>query len=106
MEILSCTPKVVAKYAKGVYTINIGCLGQSNEKHRRTNKMARAKVSDTRDWLKDLRKEKGLTVRKIAPLLGISFSHYNDIENGRRNPSLKLAVKMSDFLEFDVKKLA
>lgn len=75
-------------------------------KHRRTNNMARAKVTDTRDWLKDLRKEKGLTVRKIAPMVGISFSHYNDIENGRRNPSLKVAIKMSDFLEFDVKKLA
>lgn len=68
--------------------------------------MARPKVSDTRDWLKELRKEKGLTVRGIAPLIGISFSHYNDIENGRRNPSLPIAIKMSDFLGFDIKRLA
>ena len=68
--------------------------------------MARAKVSETRDWLKELRKEKGLTVRKIAPMVGISFSHYNDIENGRRNPSLPVAIRMSDFLKFDIKKLA
>lgn len=68
--------------------------------------MVRPKVADTRDWLKDLRKEKGLTVRAIAPLVGISFSHYNDIENGRRNPSLYIAIKMSDFLGFDIKKLA
>lgn len=68
--------------------------------------MARPKVCDNRDWLKQLRSEKGLTVRGIAPILGISFSHYNDIENGRRNPSLKLAVKMSEFLGFDIKKLA
>ena len=68
--------------------------------------MARAKVCDTRDWLKELRTEKGLTVRGIAPMVGISFSHYNDIENGRRNPSLKVACRMADFLGFDVKKLA
>ena len=68
--------------------------------------MARAKVCDNRDWLKELRREKKMTVRVIAKELGCSFSHYNDIENGRRNPSLKLAVKMSDYLKFDVKKLA
>lgn len=54
--------------------------------------MARAKVCDNRNWLKELRAEKGLTVRGIAPILGVSFSHYNDIENGRRNPSLKLEI--------------
>lgn len=68
--------------------------------------MTRPKVCDTRVWLKELRVNKGLTVRGIAPMLGISFSHYNDIENGRRNPSLKVAVKMADYLGFDVKKLA
>lgn len=57
-----------------------------------------------REWLKDLRKEKGYTVRGIAPELQVSWSHYNDIENGRKNPSLKLAVKISKFFGFKVEK--
>lgn len=67
--------------------------------------MTRPKVCETRNWLKDLRKEKGLTVRGIAPLLDVSWTHYSDIENGRKNPSLQLAVRMSKFLKFKVEKL-
>jgi putative transcriptional regulator len=61
---------------------------------------------ERRDWLKGLRKNKGLTVRQIAPLLDVSWTHYSDIENGRKNPSLQLAIRMSKFLEFEVDKLA
>lgn len=50
-----------------------------------------------RNWLKQLRDEKGLKTREIAPLLGISFQHYNDIETGRRNPSVELSKKMAEF---------
>lgn len=52
-----------------------------------------------REWLKDLRKEMKLNTREIAELLGISFQHYNDIENGRRNPSIELSLKMADFFD-------
>jgi putative transcriptional regulator len=57
---------------------------------------------ERREWLKDLRKEKGLTVRAIAPLLACSWTHYSDIENGRRNPSIDLAVRMAKFFGIDV----
>lgn len=50
-----------------------------------------------RDWLKALRMESGLKTREIAPLLGISFQHYNDIETGRRNPSIELSKRMAEF---------
>jgi transcriptional regulator with XRE-family HTH domain len=51
-----------------------------------------------RDWLRYLRKEKKLTVRGIAEIFGISHQHYSDIENGRRNPSIELSLKMAEFL--------
>ena len=55
-----------------------------------------------RDWLKEFRKEKGLKTREIAEMLGISFQHYNDIENGRRNPSIELSQRMAEFFETSV----
>jgi putative transcriptional regulator len=55
-----------------------------------------------RNWLKDLRKEKGFTVRDIAKEFGVSFSHYSGIENGKKNPSLPLALKISKFLGFNI----
>jgi DNA-binding XRE family transcriptional regulator len=36
---------------------------------------------------------KRITMRGAAKMLGISASHYSDIENGRRNLSVKLAIK-------------
>jgi putative transcriptional regulator len=57
---------------------------------------------ERRNWLKELRQEKGFTVRAIAKELGISFSHYSGIENGVKNPSLPLALKISSFFKFKV----
>jgi transcriptional regulator with XRE-family HTH domain len=59
-------------------------------------------ATQKREWLKKLRKEKGLSVREIAPLIGTSFSHYSDIENGRRNPSIDLSMKMAEFFSIEV----
>jgi putative transcriptional regulator len=53
-----------------------------------------------REWMKELRQYKDLTVREIALELGISHQHYSDIENGRRNPSVELSMKMAEY--FDV----
>lgn len=53
-----------------------------------------------RDWMKELRSEKKLKTREIAEIFGISFQHYNDIENGRRNPSIQLSMELAKF--FDV----
>lgn len=55
-----------------------------------------------REWLVKMRQEKKMSMREIAPLLGISFSHYSDIENGRRNPSLDLSLRMAAFFQIDV----
>lgn len=39
------------------------------------------------------RHAKRITMRGAAKLLGISASHYSDIENGRRNLTVELAAK-------------
>ena len=39
---------------------------------------------------------KRITMRGAAKLLGISASHYSDIENGHRNLSVKLAIKADE----------
>jgi DNA-binding XRE family transcriptional regulator len=62
------------------------------------------KPLNRREWLKAIRKRKGYSVREVAPLLGCSWTHYSDIENGRRNPSLDLAIKISQVYGFKVEK--
>lgn len=55
-----------------------------------------------RQWLKDLRKGKKLTVRALAEELGFSASYLSDIENSRRNPSVEKAYIMANFFDVDV----
>ena len=57
-----------------------------------------------REWLKELRDEKELKTREIAEILGISFQHYNDIETGRRNPSIELSMKLAKFFNVPLEK--
>ena len=49
-----------------------------------------------REWLKDLRKEKGLTQADIANALRIAPNYYNLIENGKRQP--KMTIEMAQKL--------
>ena len=55
-----------------------------------------------REWLKKLRKDRNLKTREIAEVIGISFQHYNDIENGRRNPSIALSLELAEFYNVPV----
>lgn len=55
-----------------------------------------------REWLYEARKEKGLSTQGIAEIFGISPTHYNDIENGKRNPSITLSIAISDFFKIPV----
>jgi transcriptional regulator with XRE-family HTH domain len=55
-----------------------------------------------RQWLKDLRHEKRMTVREASKEMGMSFSYYSDLENGRRNPSVEKSYIMADFYGVDV----
>jgi putative transcriptional regulator len=51
-----------------------------------------------RKRLKELRKQYGLSVKDIANIVGISTSHYYKIEEGVRNPTLKIAKKIAEIL--------
>jgi DNA-binding XRE family transcriptional regulator len=57
-----------------------------------------------RQWLKDFRAERNLTVRAAAKLIGLSWTHYSDIENGRKKPRFEMAYKISKFYGFEMEK--
>lgn len=57
-----------------------------------------------REWLKEIRNQHHLTVRGAAKVLGVSFSHYSDIENGRKSPSMQLAYKIGKLFEFEMER--
>ena len=48
-----------------------------------------------RQFLRDARSERNLTMREAAELVGISPSHYSMIECGQRDPSGKVAIRLS-----------
>lgn len=53
-----------------------------------------------RIWLVNYRAKKGLSQNQVANQIEISQQMYNYIENGKRNPSPKLAKKIADVLNF------
>lgn len=53
--------------------------------------------------LVESRKNKNLSQEEVAYVVGISRSFYNQIENGERNPRYETVVKISSFLEVDVR---
>lgn len=55
--------------------------------------------------MKEKRAEIGLNTREIAEIFGISPTHYNDIENGRRNPSVDLSIEMAKYFEVPLEQL-
>lgn len=55
-----------------------------------------------REWLKAARKEKGFTLVKLAEQIGCSFNYISDLEGGRRTPSLKMAFKLAEVLDFKI----
>ncbi|MED4914338.1 helix-turn-helix transcriptional regulator [Parageobacillus thermoglucosidasius] len=61
-------------------------------------------VNRKRLFLKKARKKKNWSQKQMAEFLNISRSYYSAIENGFRDPSLKLAVAISDLLDLDVRR--
>lgn len=57
--------------------------------------------------LRTLRKQHKLTLRELADKLGLSTHGYiGDLESGRRQPSLELAVQIADLFGVTVEQLA
>lgn len=53
-----------------------------------------------RYWLIEYRNKKRLSQSQVANQIKVSQQMYNYIENGKRNPSPKLAKKIADVLNF------
>ena len=53
-----------------------------------------------RTKLVKLRESRGYTQVSFSKALGISQSHYGQIETGEKNPSLKLAIRIKRQLDY------
>lgn len=51
--------------------------------------------------LKELRKKAGLSSKETAKRSGISYPHYNFIENRKRRPSVEVAKRIATVLGFE-----
>ena len=58
--------------------------------------------SSKRVWLRALRNGAHMTQTQAAQAVGISLDHYQNIEYGKRNPSKKVAGRLSALLGFPV----
>jgi putative transcriptional regulator len=53
-----------------------------------------------RSWLVEYREVVGLTHEEVAEAIGTTRQYYSMIENGTRNPSVEVAKKIGDVLDF------
>lgn len=53
-----------------------------------------------RVWLISYREKKGISQSEVARQIGITQQMYNFIENNKRNPSVEIAKKIADVLNF------
>lgn len=49
--------------------------------------------------LKELREQRGETVRSLADLVETSFTYISDLEHGRKVPSLSMVLRLAAALE-------
>ncbi len=52
-----------------------------------------------------LRTQRGLTIRELAIMLGISYSYIAQIETGQKTPSANLILKMANFFNVSIDQL-
>jgi len=57
-----------------------------------------------REWLKEIRKNKNFKQYQIASKVGIDRVYWSFIENGVKHPSIRLAIKIANLLDFDWKR--
>ena len=55
--------------------------------------------------IKELRKQRGMTQKQLAELVGTSQSVIANYENGNRHPNMKMALKISIALEVSLDQL-
>ena len=52
--------------------------------------------------LRELRKEKNITMKKIGEIIGVSESAVSQYENGKRQPDHETLTKLADFFEVSI----
>lgn len=52
--------------------------------------------------IKEIRKEKGITLEQLSKMTNVSTSHINDIENNKKEPSLSIAVMLAKALKVNI----
>ncbi|MFV0187812.1 helix-turn-helix transcriptional regulator [Empedobacter falsenii] len=55
--------------------------------------------------IKTYRKEKGISQESLANMASIDRTYMTDIENAKRNLSIKVLERIANALEIDIKKL-
>lgn len=58
-------------------------------------------IIKAREWLKEIREKKGLSQVDVASESNIERPYYTMIEQGKRNPSVKVAKDIADTLNFN-----
>lgn len=58
-------------------------------------------MSNKREWLIQIRKVKGFTRADVVKKAKITLQMYYYIENNQRNPSVELAQRIAEVLDFD-----
>lgn len=56
-------------------------------------------MTKIKERLKRLRKENGVSQKEVADYIGVSVSAYSNYEQGIREPSLDMLLKLSDFFD-------
>ncbi|MGE7114824.1 helix-turn-helix transcriptional regulator [Lysinibacillus sp. NPDC047702] len=54
-----------------------------------------------RDWLKNIRRMKGVKQKEVAAYADISRSYYANIESGNKTPSVVVAKKIANYFKFE-----
>jgi transcriptional regulator with XRE-family HTH domain len=51
--------------------------------------------------LKKLRTQKGVSIKKLAPELGVNYTYISKLENSKVNPSEKMVEKLSRYFNYN-----
>lgn len=55
--------------------------------------------------VKDIRREKNISLKKLSNKSGVSTTHINNIENNIKSPSLDVMIRLAKALEVEITKL-
>lgn len=56
--------------------------------------------------IRNIRKQKGMTLKQVADIMGCSPQHISQYENGKRIPKIETLMRLSQALKVDIDDLA